>query len=353
MKVTYHLSSRDVRSVASEAAWAEAMGYDGVSANETAHDPFLALTLAATATSRVTLETHVAIAFPRSPMVVAYASRDLQDLSGGRFRLGLGTQVKGHIERRFSTVWESPGPKLREYIQALRAIWKAWDTGERLDYSGDFYRFSLMTPFFSPGPGSHPQPPIFNAAVNAYNCRVAGEVSDGLVLHTFTSAEYVRQVVRPGIAAGAEKAGRNAGEVNITGGGFIVTGPNRAALKEADREARRRIAFYASTRTYLPVLECHGYQEVGQRLHQMSLDGQWDEMGDLISDEMLDAFAVVGQYDEIAPKLLARYGGLVDEVGLTVAARGDTEERQLKRIIRELQEGNQGPFPASGTQILD
>ena len=337
MKVIYHLNSQDVRAVPSEAAWAEAMGYDGVSANETSHDPFLALTLAATATSRVSLETHVAIAFPRSPMVVAYTSRDLQDLSGGRFRLGLGTQVKGHIERRFSTVWESPGPKLREYIQALRNIWTAWDEGKRLDYAGNYYQFSLMTPFFSPGPGSHPQPPIFNAAVNAYNCRVAGEVSNGLVLHTFTSAEYVRQVVRPSIAAGATRAGRDAEDVTITGGGFIVTGPNKAALKEADREARQRIAFYASTRTYFPVLECHGFQEIGQRLHQMSLDGKWEEMGDLVSDEMLNAFAVIGEYDEIAPKLLERYGGLVDEVGLTLATKGDSEQRQLQRIIRELQ----------------
>lgn len=338
MRVIYHLNSRDVRAVASEAAWAEAMGYDGVSANETAHDPFLALTLAATATSRVTLETHVAIAFPRSPMVVAYTARDLQDLSGGRFRLGLGTQVKGHIERRFSTAWGSPGPRLREYIQSLRAIWRAWDSGARLDYAGEFYQFSLMTPFFSPGPGQHPQPPIFNAAVNAYNCRVAGQLSDGLVLHTFTSADYVRQVVRPNIAAGARQAGRDPSEVTISGGGFIVTGPNRAAIKEADHDARRRIAFYASTRTYLPVLECHGFQEIGQRLHQMSLEGKWDEMGDLIGDDILNAFAVVGEYDEIAPMLLERYGGLVDEVGLTLATRGEAEQRQVKRIIRELQE---------------
>lgn len=338
MRVIYHLNSRDVRAVASEAAWAETMGYDGVSANETAHDPFLALTLAATATSRVTLETHVAIAFPRSPMVVAYTSRDLQDLSSGRFRLGLGTQVKGHIERRFSTTWDSPGPRLREYIQALRHIWQAWEKGSRLNFDGKYYRFSLMTPFFSPGPGQHPHPPVFNAAVNAYNCRVAGEVSDGLMLHTFTSADYVRQVVKPNVAAGAARADREPSQVTISGGGFIVTGPNRAAIKEADKDARRRIAFYASTRTYLPVLECHGFQEIGQRLHEMSLEGRWEEMGDLISDEILQTFAVVGEYDEIAPLLLKRYGGLADEVGLTLPTQGIAEQRQIKRIIRELQE---------------
>lgn len=338
MRVIYPLSNRNVRAVAAEAAWAEAMGYDGVASSDTAHDPFLALTLAATATARVTLETHVAIAFPRSPMVVAYTARDLQDLSGGRFRLGLGTQVKGHIERRFSTPWESPGPKLREYIQALRHIWQSWDRGERLDFQGKFYRFSLMTPFFSPGPGPHRPPPIFNAAVNGYNCRVAGEVSDGLVLHTFTSAEYVRQVVQPNLQAGAEKAGRNPADVKVNGGGFIVTGRNRAAVQDALAETRRRIAFYASTRTYFPVLECHGFREIGERLHQLSLEGQWAEMGGLVSDEMLDAFAVIGEYDEIADKLLARYRGLVDEVSLSVATGGTADESEVRRIIRRLQE---------------
>ena len=338
MRVTYHLNSGDVRAVAAEAAWAEAMGYDGVSANETAHDPFLTLTLAATTTSRVTLDTHVAIAFPRSPMVLAYTARDLQDLTGGRFRLGLGTQVKGHIERRFSTEWRPPGPRLREYIQALRTIWEAWESGGPLKFTGEFYNFSLMTPFFSPGRGDNPQPPIFNAAVNAYNCRVAGEVSNGLVLHTFTSPEYVRKVVRPNVAAGAARAGRRPEDIAISGGGFIVTGPTRAAIEAGLEDARRRIAFYASTRTYLPVLECHGFQEVGQRLHQMSREGKWNEMGALVSDDMLHAYAVVGEYDEIAPKILERYGGLVDEVGLSVATKGDAEQQQLKRIIRELQD---------------
>lgn len=339
MRVIHHLNTKDVRAIPGEAAWAESMGYDGVTASETGHDPFLAMTLAATATSRVSLETHVAIAFPRSPMVLAYTSRDIQDLSGGRFRLGLGTQVKGHIERRYSTVWESPGPKLREYIRSLKSIWTAWETGERLDFQGDFYRFTLMTPFFSPGPGRHPQPPVLNAAVNAYNCRVAGEVSDGLVLHTFTTADYVRNVVRPNILAGAERAGRSPEEITVSGGGFIVTGPNKAAIRQADREARQRIAFYASTRTYLPVLECHGFEEIGPILYRMSLEGKWSEMADLISDEIRDAFAVVGEYDEIGPRLLERYGDLVDEMGLSIATAGNADEQQLRSMIRYLQAG--------------
>ena len=339
MKVIYHLNSSNLGAVAAEAAWAEAMGYDGVATSETAHDPFLPLALAATATSRVTLDTRVAIAFPRSPMVLAYTARDLQDLSGGRFRLGLGTQVKGHIERRYSTDWVSPGPRLREYIQALRSIWEAWESGGRLSFSGDFYRFSLMTPFFSPRPGSFPHPGIFNAAVNAYNCRVAGEVSDGLALHTFTSAKYVRDVVRPNVAAGAALADREISDVTISGGGFIITGPNQASIEKATREARQRIAFYASTRTYFPVLECHGFQEIGPELHRMSLEGRWEEMGNLVNDEILEAFAVVGEYDEIAPKVLERYGGLVQEVGLSISTSGTADEMQLKRIIRDLQDG--------------
>jgi probable F420-dependent oxidoreductase len=338
MRVLYHLRSRDLGAVAAEAAWAESMGYDGVSSNETAHDPFLPLTLAATATSKVTLETHVAIAFPRSPMVLAYTARDLQDLSQGRFRLGLGTQVKGHIERRFSIKWEPPGPKLREYVQSLRHIWDCWASGRQLDNQGKFYQFSLMTPFFSPGPSQHPPPVVFTAAVNAYNCRVAGEVSDGLMLHSLTSPEYVRQIVRPNVVKGARQAGRDPSEVRISGGGFIITGPNQSSLNAMKEEVRRRIAFYASTRTYSSVLQCHGFAEVGQRLHQMSLRGEWPDMPRLVSDEMLETFAVIGEYDEIADKFVQRYGGLLDEVNFSVSASSTVEEKQLRKIIGQLKE---------------
>lgn len=338
MRVLYHLRSRDLGAVAAEAAWAESMGYDGISSNETAHDPFMPLALAATATSRVTLETHVAIAFPRSPMALAYTGRDLQDLSHGRFRLGLGTQVKGHIERRFSTKWESPGPKLREYVQSLKHIWDCWATSHQLDYRGKFYQFSLMTPFFSPGPGQHAPPAVFTAAVNAYNCQVAGGVSDGLMLHSLTSPEYVRQVVKPNVARGARQAGRDPSEVPISGGGFIITGPNQSSLNTMKDEVRRRIAFYASTRTYSSVLQCHGFEEVGQRLHEMSLQGEWSDMTRLVSDEMLETFAVIGEYDEIAGKFTQRYGGLLDEVNFSVSAAAPAEEGQLRQIIRLLKE---------------
>ena len=338
MRVSYRLASKDLASVTAEAAWAESMGYDSLASNETAHDSFLPLTLAATSTTRATLETRVAIAFPRSPMITAYLARDLQDLSKGRFRLGLGTQVKGHIERRFSTNWEAPGPRLREYVQSLKAIWHSWQTGEKLDYEGKSYRFSLMTPFFTPGPSEFPQPEVFTAAVNSYNCQVAGEVSDGLMLHSLTSPQYVREVVRPGLEKGAAKAGRDSSSVKITGGGFIITGPDRSSIRAMQADVRRRIAFYASTRSYFPVLEAHGFQEIGQQLHEMSLKGEWAEMGELVSDEMLDAFCVSGEYDEIADKFVERYGGLLDEVSFTVYSQDTPEEGQMRKMVRRLQE---------------
>ena len=338
MHVTYRLATNDLASVPSEAAWAEGMGYDSMSSNETAHDSFLPLALAATSTNRAILETRVAIAFPRSPMITAYLGRDLQDLSKGRFRLGLGTQVKGHIMRRFSTDWEAPGPRLRDYVKSLKAIWHSWQTGEKLEYYGDSYNFSLMTPFFDPGPSEYSAPDIFTAAVNAYNCQVAGEVSDGLMLHSLTSPEYVRQVVRPALEKGALKAGRDARGLKVTGGGFIITGPNRASIVAMQAEVRRRIAFYASTRSYFPVLEAHGFQEIGQELHEMSLKGLWAEMGELVSDEMLDAFCVSGEYDEIADKFVERYGGLLDEVSFTLYSEKPPEEAQLKKMVHRLQE---------------
>ena len=338
MRVQYHLASKNLSGVAAEASWAESMGYDGVSASETSHDPFLPLALAATATSHVSLETRVAIAFPRSPMVVAHTARDLQDLSRGRFRLGLGTQVKGHIERRFSTKWESPGPKLREYVESLRQIWDCWNGDGSLDYQGKFYKFSLMSPFFNPGPSAFPDPAIYNGAVNAYNSRVAGEVTDGLMLHSLTSDKYVREVIKPNVIKGAERVGRDPSQAKISGGGFIITGPNSSSIRDMEAEVRRRISFYASTRTYFPALECHGFTEVGQRLHEMSLNGRWAEMAELVSDEMLDAFCVRGEYDEIADKFLERYGGLLDEVSFSPHTVAPIEEPQLKKIIRRFQE---------------
>lgn len=336
MRVLYYLNATDLSKVPEEARWAESMGYDGLCSQEGGHDPFFPLLLAATATSRVTLESRVAIAFPRSPMVVAYSAMDLQAFSRGRFRLGLGTQVKGHIEHRFSVKWESPAPKLREYVQSLHAIWDNWQEGKKLDFRGRFYTFTLMTPFFSPGAGPHPRPPVYVSAINPYNCRVAGEVCDGLAVHPLTSAEYLKKVILPNVAKGAAQAGRGRDAIKLSGAGFIITGPDSKAIAARKEAVKRQIAFYASTRTYSPVLETHGFQGVGQKLHEMSIAGQWEQMPSLISDELLNAFAIVGRYDEVAEQVKERYGDLLDEVVFNMEAASPGDQRALQRIIERL-----------------
>ena len=337
MRVVYRLRGADLRDVAEEASAAEELGYDGVCSNETRSDPFFPLVMAASATERVSLETRVAIAFPRSPMVVAYSARDLQDFSGGRFRLGLGTQVKGHIERRFSVPWVSPGPRLREYVQSLRAIWESWRTGEQLDYQGRFYRFTLMTPHFDPGPGTYPDPLVYVSALNPYNCRVAGEVCDGLALHPVTTPRYLRDVVLPNVERGVRAVGRSPEDVSISACPFVITGPDRGSMKEQRETVRRQIAFYGSTRTYLPVLKVHGLEELGSKLHEMSLQGRWGDMTNLVGDDVVDVFAVTADYGDLAAEVLGRYGGLADEVCLTLAAGPGLEPKVLKTIVRDLQ----------------
>ncbi|MBI2872186.1 MAG: TIGR03617 family F420-dependent LLM class oxidoreductase [Chloroflexi bacterium] len=336
MEVIYRLANKDLKTVAEEAKWAESVGYDGVSSNESAHDPFMPLALAATATRRPTLETRVAIAFPRSPMVVAYAAWDLQAASDGRFKLGLGPQVKGHNERRFSVKWLPPGPRMREYVKALHAIWDNWQDNKKLDFKGDYYTFTLMNPMFNPGPIKQPRPKVYLAGVNPYNCRVAGEVADGLMLHSLNTATYVRKAILPHVAEGAKAAGRNPADVKINGGGFVITGPNRQAIDEIKPQVRQQAAFYASTRTYKVVLDAHGWGEKCGRLHAMSLEGKWREMANEITDEMLNEFAVIGEYDDVAGKIKERFGGIVQELSFNMPVKGADAETHLKRIIRDL-----------------
>ena len=336
-KVLYHLTTNNLKGIAEEAKWAESMGYDGLCTEDAAHDPMLPLLMAASTTSRVTLETRVTIAFPRSPMVLAYSARDLQDFSGGRFRLGLGTQVKGHIQRRFSTEWDSPGPRMREYVQSLHAIWGAWQTGERLEYHGEYYNFSLMTPFFSPGRSEHPEPPVFISAVNPYNCRVAGEVCDGVALHPLTTSKYLKEVINPNIADGAARSGRDPKSVNLSNSSFVITGPNQATINAKKEAVKKQIAFYCSTRSYSKILDVQGFQDLGVWLHEMSLKQQWDQMAELITDEILDAFAVVGGYSEIPGLMKERFDGLLDEVVLNAIGPGSQDEAEVKKAIEKLQ----------------
>ncbi len=293
----------------------EGFGFDGLWTAETAHNPFLPLALAATTTSRLSLGTAIAVAFPRSPMVIAQIAWDLAEQSGGRFILGLGTQIKPHITKRFSAVWDSPGPRLREYILALRAIWDTFQNNAPLRSKGEYYTFTLMTPFFTPGPIPAPNIPIYIAGVNTYLCQLAGELCQGFHVHPLHTARYIHEAIIPNIEQGAAKAGRTRRDVALTCHIFVVTGANSQEIEAAKAPVKMQIAFYASTPTYQTVLELHGWQDVSVELNNLSKLGRWAEMGDRITDEMLNEFAVVAPRDQLARRVRERYEGLLDRVG--------------------------------------
>ena len=297
-------------------SWAEELGFDGLWTGENKHDAFLPLAVAAGATSRIELGTAVAIAFSRSPMVTAQMAWDLQRRSAGRFLLGLGTQVKPHIERRFSMPWSSPAARLRDYVGALRAIWRSFQSGERLRYEGEFYRHTLLTPVFDPGPIEHPHIPVWVAGVNAPLARMAGGTCDGFHIHPFHSTEYLRSVVLPAIRAGAEAAGRDHRAVASSTSVFVITGYDAAERDRRRQAVRSRIAFYASTPTYRPVLDVHGWSDVGESLTELSRAGAWAEMAGRITEEMLVAFAIEADPHDVGRRLRERYDGLVDRVAL-------------------------------------
>ena len=295
---------------------AEEMGFAGLWTSETKHDSFLPLAIAANVTHEIALGTSVAIAFSRSPMETAQTAWDLQDLSDGRFVLGLGTQVKAHVTRRVSMPWDRPAARLREYIMALRAIWESFQTEGPLRFEGEFYRHTLMSPFFNPGPIEHPEIPVYIAGVNTRLARLAGEICDGFHVHPFHSPEYVQQTVKPAIAEGTRESGRDPEEVALATTAFVISGENEEENTEQRESVRAQISFYASTPTYRTVLEAHGWEEVGERLGAMARDKKWREMPALVTDEMLAAFAVEAAPDEIGPALKERYDGLIDRVAL-------------------------------------
>ena len=305
-----------LRSAGDTARAAESLGFTGLWSSETKHDAFLPLAIAADATQRIELGTSVAIALSRSPMGVAQCAWDLQELSGGRFILGLGTQVKAHIRRRFSMPWDRPVARLREYIGALRAIWRSFQTEEPLRFEGEFYRHTLMTPFFNPGPIENPEIPIHIAGVNTLLATLAGALCDGFHVHPFHSPQYLREVVRPAISAGAERGGRDPGDVELATSAFVITGEGATEVEEQREKIRAQISFYASTPTYRTVLEAHGWERVGEELGRLARNRGWDEMPTLISDEMLRTFAVEAAPDELGPALRDRYEGLIDRVAL-------------------------------------
>ncbi len=302
----------DPAGVIEAATRAELVGYDGFWVPETNHDPFLPLALAAEHTERITLGTGIAVAFARNPMNLAVVANDLQTLSQGRFILGLGSQIKPHIEKRFSMTWSHPAPRMRELILAMRAIWASWSDGSRLAFRGEFYRHTLMTPMFDPGPNAFGNPKVFLAAVGEVMTEVAGEVADGLLAHGFTTERYLREVSIPAFERGLARGGKNRADVQISYPGMVVTGPTEKEFAAAAAAVKRQLAFYGSTPAYRPVLELHGWGDLQPELNTLSKRGEWAKMADLIDDDVLNTFAVVGELDEIPGKILARFGDLVD-----------------------------------------
>ncbi|MCS6909075.1 MAG: TIGR03617 family F420-dependent LLM class oxidoreductase [Anaerolineales bacterium] len=329
MKLDLALMSNWLSEIAPLTHAAEAVGFDAIWTSETQHDPFLPLAVAAGQTQRIKLGTAVAIGFARSPMTLAHTAWDLAQHSGGRFILGLGTQVKAHIERRFGMAWpESPVNKLRELVQAIRALWQCWQTGGRLNFRGEYFKLTLMSPFFNPGPIAHPDIPIYLAGVNTGLARLCGEVCDGFHVHPFHTPAYLRDVLLPAIAEGRARAGRNA-HIAVSASVFVITNPT-------EREyARQQISFYASTPSYRPVLEHHGWGEIGERLSSRAAQGDWTSMPALISDEMLETFAA--PLAELAEPLKARYAGMLDRVTLYRPFTPGADDAAWQKLAAELQ----------------
>jgi len=309
------LLSTGIDDIPSTARELEARGYAGVWASEVDHDPFLPLLTAAQATGRLQVGTAIAVAFARSPMTLAMTAYDLQRYSQGRFVLGLGTQIKAHVERRFSMPWGAPVARMREFIGALRAIWSAWQDGTPLRFQGEYYRHTLMTPMFAPDPHQWGPPPVYLAAVGPAMTRLVGEMADGLLVHGFTTERYLRERTLPALEEGLATAGRAREQVAVTLPGLVVAGRTEAERAEAAAAVKATIAFYGSTPAYRPVLELHGWAALADELHTLSVgrrEDKWTAMRDLVDDEVLGTFAVVAEPEDVAAQVRDRYSGLVD-----------------------------------------
>jgi len=314
-------SPDQLASIGDRARMMEQDGYSGLLSAETSHDPFLPLALAAQHTERIELMTAIAVGFARNPMVLAHTAWDLQALSQGRFLLGLGSQIQAHITKRFSMPWSRPAARMEEMIRAIQAIWDAWQTGERLNFQGEFYRHTLMTPMFSPGPIDVPPPPILISAVGPLMTKVAGRAADGLVCHAFQTAEYLRAVTLPNVQAGLAESGRDRSDFQISMPVFVVSGFREEEVAAQAARTREQIAFYGSTPAYRPVLEHHGWGDAQTELNRLSKRGMWREMGDVIDDEMLDAFAIVAEPHEVPGRLSERFGESLDRLQFYAGVR--------------------------------
>ena len=301
--------------IGAHAARAEAMGFDGLQVPDAVHDGLLLAAMALQATQTLVVGTAVLVAFPRSPMTVAIAAWDLQQMSAGRFELGLGTQIRQNIEQRYSARWVAPVPQLREYVQSLQAIFHSFQTGERLCFEGEHYRFTRLQPFFNPGPIAHPHIPVLCGAVGPAMTRMVGRVADGMITHpTNTPPAYIREVCLPRLRGGFEQAHRNAADFRLVLGPLIATGRDAQAVAGAWEKQRRLLGFLYSTPAYWPSLELFGWQDKGQQLLDLTREGRWQDLEDIVSDEMLEQFVHRGSYAMIADVLRERYAGLAHSI---------------------------------------
>ncbi len=307
MKIDGGVMGFDLSKVPARAKALEELGVDGIMSAEVSNDPFLPLCLAAEHTERVRLQTSIAVAFARNPMLLAQMGHDLNAYSKGRFTLGLGSQIKPHITRRFSMPWSKPAARMRELILAMRSVWDCWYDGKPLEFEGDFYTHTLMTPMFTPPNRDYGAPDVWLAGVGPLMTEVAGEVADGLIAHAFTTPKYMDEVTMPALRKGLEKSGRSREDFAVVCPIFTVTGADEQQMKNNHTAVTRQIAFYASTPAYRPVLELHGWGDIGKELTRMSKQGKWEEMGTLITDDVLAEFAVVGTPDEVVKGLRERY----------------------------------------------
>lgn len=324
MKIDGGIGS-DLAEAPKAAQEAEAAGYDGIWSAETGHDPFFPLALAAEHTEKIELGTGIVVAFGRTPMNLAHIGHDLQVYSKGRFNLGLGSQIKPHIEKRYSMPWSHPAPRMREFVLAMRAIWDSWDNGTKLDFRGDFYTHTLMTPFFSPKPNPYGPPKVYLAAVGEKMTEVAGEVADGMLVHGFTTERYLREVTLAHIDAGLAKSGRSRDQFELSYPVFIVTGHTEEEMAKAATGTKQQIAFYGSTPAYRGVLELHGWGDLQTQLNTLSKQGEWVKMGELIDDEILETFAVVAEPDDVPRRVLDRFGDVVDRISFYTSYSAGTD----------------------------
>ena len=327
----------DIWSVAENAALLEELDYRGLVVEETKDDPFAVLTLAAAHTQRLHLTTGVTIAFPRSPTVMALNAWTLQKFSRGRFTLGLGTQVRGHIQRRYGMTWHPPAPWMREYVQAVRAVWDCWQNGTPLQFSGDHYNLSLMVPLFDAGPIDHPDIPIHLAAVNKAMCAVAGEVADGIRPHPVCTPSYIEQVMLPAVRRGAQRTGRDLGSFRVCMKPLVASARTEEELVEKVRDARARIAFYASTPGYAAAFAHLGLADLAATAQSLSKAQRWEELPRLIDDKVLETFVVFGTYDEIGQRILDRFSGIVTDIEFSIAVRDDEDRDALAALVRTIQ----------------